>query len=202
MLEYIEESCPSGTSDLAKHICNKDIPSPMLWDPENANHRIDPETHDASTVFYAYGNGTNLRQYQAHIDDLSGAINTACESANVPVPQDPRCGYATSHLHDSDKYIFLNNNNLLSHPSGPKEPDRCYIPPQVSNVMYHEDLCAPTNELIFSAEFAAIVEVRGPDVHGVSDKDAGTPMCVLRFKNTRESGLTPEEHIAKLGQYM
>lgn len=204
MLNYIDETCPSGTrQDTIDHVCDRTVLSPVIWEQENTDHRIDPATHNANTVLFAYGGtGSTLRRYQTRIDELTDVMNTVSETNNVGFVQDPRCDFVTSHLQDANKYIFLNENNLLSHPSGPKEPNLCYIPPRVSNVLYHPSLCSASNELIFHKDFEDVVEIRGLDVHGVTDKDVGKPVCVLRFKEPSESGLTLEQHHAKLGDYL
>eukprot|EP00951_Prasinocladus_malaysianus_P045932 scaffold623052_cov14-Prasinocladus_malaysianus.AAC.1 len=71
-------------------------------------------------------------------DKISEQIESIDRTFKFPV-EDERCKFALERLGpDADKYIFLNDNRLLTHPySG--EPEVCYMPPHIGNVAYDSD---------------------------------------------------------------
>ena len=205
LAQVIDEKCENPLKEQLQDLVNK--PFSLIWsnngEGQDANRVLPVDEYNADVHFYAYGDHDTLQTYQEHLGALAGQINDAQAESNVPVIQDPRCSFVKENLKNSDKFIFFNNNKLLSHPDGPMEPNLCYIPPHVANVLYHDQLCTPKNELIYNKRFEDIVEIQGLDVSARVDKDIGTPMCVLRFKTQAESKINnPKEYKEKLEEYL
>ena len=205
--DHIDEVCQNPLQDQLNHIANK--PFTMIWADDYDTIRLDPEEYNSDVTFYAYGEGAGLNPevatlntYKEHIDEMAAVINKKQVDNKVPVVQDPRCSFVDKNLPNSDKFIFFNNNKLLSHPDGPLEPNKCYIPPYVANVLYNDKLCTADNELIYNKRFEDIVEIEGLDVSARVDKDIGTPMCVLKFKTEEKSPLSGDDYKKKLEEYL
>ena len=207
--QFVEDQCKGPISHQLTHLAER--PFTMIWGDDDENRRLDPEEYNSDVTFYAYGEDdrtkgdpdvTNIKSYKEHISEMAALINETQVENKVPVVQDPRCSFVEKNLPESDKFIFFNNNKLLSHPDGPLEPNKCYIPPYVANVLYHDKLCTADNELIYHDRFKDIVEIEGLDVSARVDKDLGTPMCVLKFKTEEESPLSGNDYKEKLEEYL
>lgn len=132
------------------------------------------------------------------------------EMDKLPFLQDNRCKFVIDNVSDHNNYPFFTDNKLLNHPDGPKEPNLCYIPPSVVNVLFAKQdkaadpnykLCSSDNELIYHSRYNDIVEIVGMDVSKHIDKDIGTPMCVLKFKD-KDDDVSDSEYSEKISEYL
>ena len=201
--EFVDDNCMGDVRAQLDAVCTSSNGFSMIWDQNDTNRVIPSEKYDADITFHTVGPSPGtLRSYSAQQAQLEAALNDTRLAYGTIALEDERCSFVKNNLPDAQKYIFLNNNKLLSHPQGPKEPNLCYIPPMVSNVLYSEHLCSSSNEMLYHPDFSNIIEIRGLDIHNVLDKDVGNPMCVIRFKEQIESGLSQKQYIEKLGDYI
>ena len=143
-------------------------------------------------------------QHKAEFDKMENEMD------KLPFLQDNRCKFVIDNVSDHNNYPFFTDNKLLNHPDGPKEPNLCYIPPSVVNVLFAKQdkaadpnykLCSSDNELIYHSRYNDIVEIVGMDVSKHIDKDIGTPMCVLKFKD-KDEDVSDSEYSEKISEYL
>ena len=143
-------------------------------------------------------------EHKAEFDKMENEMN------KLPFLQDNRCKFVIDNVSDHNNYPFFTDNKLLNHPDGPKEPNLCYIPPSVVNVLFAKQdkaadpnykLCSSDNELIYHSRYNDIVEIVGMDVSKHIDKDIGTPMCVLKFKD-KDDDVSDSEYSEKISEYL
>jgi hypothetical protein len=143
-------------------------------------------------------------EHKAEFDKMENEMN------KLPFLQDNRCKFVIDNVSDHNNYPFFTDNKLLNHPDGPKEPNLCYIPPSVVNVLFAKQdkaadpnykLCSSDNELIYNSRYNDIVEIVGMDVSKHIDKDIGTPMCVLKFKD-KDDDVSDSEYSEKISEYL
>ena len=169
---------------------------------------IDPTefTNEASFPLLQMGEEGEFEmvEHKAEFSKMEGEMN------KLPYIQDNRCKFVIDNVKDHNDFPFFTDNKLLNHPDGPKEPNLCYIPPSVVNVLFANQekssdpnykLCSADNELIFNNRYNDIVEIVGMDVSKTVDKDIGTPMCIVKFKDKPE-GVSDSEYSGKISDYL
>ncbi len=151
------------------------------------------------TEFIYDEDGQNERRVRFMGDKIAEQIQSIERTFNYPV-EDERCRFVRDKLaDDANKYIFFNDNRLLTHPySG--EPEVCYIPPHVGNVAYDSDGCSKNNNRLYHPDFDDVVDkdaIRMALNQRAEGEDTYRPMCEIRFKKT-----ATKERIGAFLQYL
>ena len=138
------------------------------------------------TEFVYDEDGENERRVRFMGDKISQQIGSIDRTFKYPV-EDERCKFVRDKLGpDADRYIFFNDNRLLTHPySG--QPEVCYVPPHVGNVSYDSDGCSPDNNRLYHPDFDDVVDRDGIKMalnQRAEGEDTYRPMCEIRFKKT------------------
>lgn len=145
-----------------------------------------------------------IKMHKAEIQKLDDELK------QLPFIQDNRCSFLIDNLANVNDFQFFTDNKILNHPDGPKEPNLCYIPPNVVNVLFADTekaddpdykLCSSSNDLIYKSKFRDVVEIVGMDVGRTVDKDIGNPMCVIRFKD-KPDNMNAVDYKNQLSEYM
>lgn len=212
---YVEERCGIISVDNLRPECDSHVTGDEIFkrvvfaDFEDDKYKVlDPTefTNKASFPLFAKGLDGDLKliEHRAEFSKLESELD------KLPFIQDNRCKFILDNVSDPNEFPFFSDNKLLNHPDGPKEPNLCYIPPNVVNVLFAKNekgtdpdykLCSSDNELIYNNRHNDIVEILGMDVSKTIDKDIGTPMCVVKFKD-KPNNVSDSDYEDKISNYL
>ena len=182
VMDQVDTRCGGVLESQVSHVCDPNNDFTAVW-TQGDTRTVSTNDYTTDTNFTVslnnVGNSDSFpTTFSAQHDKLTA------EMAQMPFVSDKRCAFVSDKVAGASSNLFYSNHGLLSHPDGPKEPNLCYIPPYVSNVLYNPHLCSSSNNFIYSDKFKDVVDIVGLDVHRTIDKDIGTPMCVVKFNES------------------
>lgn len=142
-----------------------------------------PSRWDADTALESTGEMVAAHDHRFQRAAIGRSIADLDHDKVLKAPtEDERCRFVKLKLPDTyDKYVFMNDNRLLTHPDADKA-NVCYMPLRSANVSYDARGCSLSNHHVYTAEWADVVTGVRPGLHTAVDADMYRPMCEVEFR--------------------